>query len=241
MQSQCFVFILWESVLQCCTLICSSVINAIKSLQFTASLNNIHTYYQLSCDHSGLLDCYAEWQVRTNEGYWLSSCFSAVHTITVVFRAPKIMPGPMHTSPDWLATLACLKIPDHRVYKLPPVSQVWHSSRIPWQLKMLAVYSFKTFGITNPDTQCESPEEPNPQHTCCWNLSSTFMWMEWLEFRRGIQKNEVKHEYRSEDVHWLVLFHHLKRYPDIAVRLATNNWYIMNISCPTHILLLPQH
>jgi hypothetical protein len=47
--------------------------------------------------------------------------------------------------------------------------------------------------------------------------------MEWLEFRKGIQENEVKHEYRSEDVHWLVPFPHLKRYPDIAVRLATNN------------------
>jgi hypothetical protein len=49
--------------------------------------------------------------------------------------------------------------------------------------------------------------------------------MEWLEFRKGIQRNEMKHEYRSEDVHWLVLFSHLKRYPDIALRLAmaTNN------------------
>ena len=60
-QSQRFAFISWESVLQCCTLICSSITNAIQSLQFTASLNNIHTYYQLSCDHSGLLGCYAEW------------------------------------------------------------------------------------------------------------------------------------------------------------------------------------
>jgi hypothetical protein len=121
-QSQHFACILWESVLQCCTLICSSIINAIQSLQFTASLNNIHTYYQLSCEHSGLLGCYAEWQVRTYEGYWLSSCLSTAHTITPVFRDPKIMPGPMHTSPDWLARLACLKKLDNRVYK--PVSQV---------------------------------------------------------------------------------------------------------------------
>jgi hypothetical protein len=47
--------------------------------------------------------------------------------------------------------------------------------------------------------------------------------MESLEFRRGKQKNKVKHKYKSEDVHWLVLFPPLKRYPDIAVRLATNN------------------
>jgi hypothetical protein len=47
--------------------------------------------------------------------------------------------------------------------------------------------------------------------------------MELLEFRRGKQKNKVKHKYRSEDVHWLVPFPHLKRYRDIAVRLATNN------------------
>jgi len=41
--------------------------------------------------------------------------------------------------------------------------------------------------------------------------------------QEGIHKNEVKHEYRSEHVHLLVLFPHFKRYLAIAVRLATNN------------------
>ena len=125
------------------------------------------------------------------DGHWLSSCFSTAQTVMVIFRAPKITPGPMHTSLDWPARLTCLKKMDHMVYRIPPLSHVWHSSRTPWQLKMQAEHSFKTFGINNPDTQHKRPEEPNPQHTWCANFNLMLIRMEWLEVRKRVQKTKL--------------------------------------------------